>query len=321
MRRTERHAFTLIEMLVVIAIIAILVSSLIAAVWQTREYATRVGCLSNHRQLLTACRQYCQNWNGSFPAANFDGVMGLGANIQSWNPGGTPGYSGSIGFPVLGGWLYTAGVSGPPYLTAFDTQNPPLPFEKNLETSVLWPYLSSERTITINPANGLAGSITPAGAKAYAVYRCPADIGPYNSAVDGQTSGGVRRMTSYIMNGAINSYSTHLPYRVYQMRFGGDGIAMWECDEHAIQDGIPSPNGGFWNDGGSFPWEGCSARHHIGASVSCYDGHSEWLPFQTYYALAGYQGGGITTNIAGRSWGGWLVAPVPTTYNRMYCNP
>jgi prepilin-type N-terminal cleavage/methylation domain-containing protein len=315
MARRHAKGFTLIEMLVVIAIIAILVSSLIAAVWQTREYATRVGCLSNHRQIITASRQYCQNWNSIWPAPNWDGTSGpAGWNPNPASPGTTLG-----GQPFMGGWLYTSSTTSP-YLTDFSAAG--LPYEKNLETSVLWPYMSSERTITMG-ASGLAVSTVNAGAKAYAVFRCPADIGPYTSAIDGASNGGSRRLTSYIMNGAVTNFAgNRVPYKVYQMRFGGDGIAMWECDEHEVQDGIPSPSGGFWNDGGSFPWEGCSARHHIGASVSCYDGHSEWIPFQTYYALAGYQGGGITIPLAGRpSWGGWLMAPIPANYNRMYCNP
>lgn len=313
MSRRQRTGFTIMELLVTIGILVVLCACLIAAVWQAREYGARAGCLSNHRQIMLASRQYCQDWNGMWPATNWDGVAGYGFNLVSWNPSGTPGHTTGGEVPVMGGWLYTPGMVSP-YLTAFDQQNPPLPYEKNLETSTLWPYLSTEKTITLD-ANGMAAAIASAAstkAKSYGVFRCPADTGPYNEASAGSPNGGTRRLTSYIMNGAACGYTGNkLSYKVYQMRFAGDGIAMWECDEHAPQDGITSPAGGFWNDGGSFPWEGCSARHHIGASVSCYDGHSEWIAFPLYYSLAGIKNGS----------GGWATPPMPAGYNRMYCNP
>ena len=47
------RAFTLIELLIVIAVIAVLVALIIPALGRTKEQARRVQCLSNIRQTVT----------------------------------------------------------------------------------------------------------------------------------------------------------------------------------------------------------------------------------------------------------------------------
>jgi prepilin-type N-terminal cleavage/methylation domain-containing protein/prepilin-type processing-associated H-X9-DG protein len=60
----RRRAFTLVELLVVIGIIAVLISILLPALSRTREVARRTACLSNLRQLDLGYRMYCQANNG-----------------------------------------------------------------------------------------------------------------------------------------------------------------------------------------------------------------------------------------------------------------
>lgn len=57
-RRLSRRAFTLVELLVVIGIIAVLVAMLLPALNQAREASRRTVCLSNLRQLYSYMRMY-----------------------------------------------------------------------------------------------------------------------------------------------------------------------------------------------------------------------------------------------------------------------
>jgi prepilin-type N-terminal cleavage/methylation domain-containing protein len=64
---TRRAAFSLVELLVVILIVAVLLSLLVVAVHRAREQARSTQCLSNLRQLSLGFRLYADTHGGKFP--------------------------------------------------------------------------------------------------------------------------------------------------------------------------------------------------------------------------------------------------------------
>ena len=68
-----RNAFTLIELLTVIAIIGILAAILIPVVSSVRESARSANCLSNLRQIGFAFHAYAEDHGGRFPSISYNG--------------------------------------------------------------------------------------------------------------------------------------------------------------------------------------------------------------------------------------------------------
>ena len=66
-RMRRRRAFTLIEMLVVIAIIGILASFLLPALFGAKERGYVIYCQNNLKNLAMAQRKYCMLYDGYFP--------------------------------------------------------------------------------------------------------------------------------------------------------------------------------------------------------------------------------------------------------------
>jgi prepilin-type N-terminal cleavage/methylation domain-containing protein/prepilin-type processing-associated H-X9-DG protein len=63
----RRRAFTLVELLVVIGIIAVLISILLPVLSKVREQARTVVCASNMRQIMQATLTYCNDNHGWMP--------------------------------------------------------------------------------------------------------------------------------------------------------------------------------------------------------------------------------------------------------------
>lgn len=82
----NRCAFTLLEMLVVIGIIALLMALLVPAVSRVRAQSQTVACASNLRQLALAANLYANDNDGFYPPAHFKKTSGTPPNSVSGAP-------------------------------------------------------------------------------------------------------------------------------------------------------------------------------------------------------------------------------------------
>jgi prepilin-type N-terminal cleavage/methylation domain-containing protein/prepilin-type processing-associated H-X9-DG protein len=83
-RHRNRSAFTLVELLVVVAIIGLLVAITLPAVNAARESANRAACSNKMRQLVLAAENY-HGANGTYPPGRFLDQFGSGPESTAWS--------------------------------------------------------------------------------------------------------------------------------------------------------------------------------------------------------------------------------------------
>ena len=102
MCRFQRRAFTLVELLVVIGIIAVLIGILLPTLSRAREAAKRTACLSNIRELGNHLRMYSVMYKDALPIGFMD--QKAFSYIMNWcNAGSNPPKPSQMGLIVVAG--------------------------------------------------------------------------------------------------------------------------------------------------------------------------------------------------------------------------
>jgi prepilin-type processing-associated H-X9-DG protein/prepilin-type N-terminal cleavage/methylation domain-containing protein len=249
-RRRRPKAFTLVELLVVIGVIAILVGLLLPALAASREASNSVVCQSNLRQIVTACINYTGDWQGYWPPACVD--------IYRYN---------------LNRWCGTRPTTSDPFNFLAT---------KNNVGSCLLPYLSGSLAVGAIRA---CPDFIPTFTSGPLAYEASAGGYGYNSQYIGSSSDIPSMWANVINVTTVDEYVGNVPAKMNMIQHSSSKIAfadaaMGQAGNALIENSFLAPPTSFqdyFNADGSPAFAPSSPsihfRHRNHANVAWADGH------------------------------------------------
>jgi len=165
-RRAQSSAFTLIELLIVIAIIALAASILLPALGQSREAARIAVCESNLRQQMVAFEAYTRDYEQFYPAA--DDPVSLSPFCWLWMGQGFRGFIGPYLVPDIN-------AQNPGVLTCPSETTPGEEYERTSYAYSLAFYHSSEQINSLSSPTDTYTNPQPAVGCNTSLVRRPAN--------------------------------------------------------------------------------------------------------------------------------------------------